>query len=139
MVTGTVADSTVSDLFANDRTTDPDPEQFPDILEGRYQLEVRRTESEYIFSVDPNDPDGRAIRGRRPLTQTNATSMNRLALPMHDRFTCRSQPRTCPGRVHHRFELSLRTHRSAESMSSPERPRQMETSPTRDQRSISRS
>lgn len=47
MVTGDSGDSTITNLFANTRTQDRDPNQFPDIVNGPYQLEIRRTD-EYV-------------------------------------------------------------------------------------------
>ncbi|QDV83491.1 tandem-95 repeat protein [Planctomycetes bacterium TBK1r] len=45
MVTGTNGDVGLTNLFAGtSRTRDLDPEQFPDIVNGPYQLEIRRTD-----------------------------------------------------------------------------------------------
>lgn len=52
MVTGTNPDANITDLNADARTRDSNPSQFPDIVNGAYQLEIRRTE-EYIR----DDPD----------------------------------------------------------------------------------
>ncbi|MCA9137606.1 MAG: pre-peptidase C-terminal domain-containing protein, partial [Planctomycetales bacterium] len=48
MVTGDSGDSGITNLFAGgSRTQDNDPGQFPDIVNGPYQLEIRRTD-EYV-------------------------------------------------------------------------------------------
>ncbi|QDV42646.1 hypothetical protein Enr13x_24950 [Stieleria neptunia] len=51
MVTGTNGDSGLTNLYAGtSRTRDLDPEQFPDIVNGPYQLEIRRTDEHVVLT-----------------------------------------------------------------------------------------
>ncbi|WP_182866720.1 tandem-95 repeat protein [Stieleria mannarensis] len=53
MVTGTNGDAGLTNLFAGGaRTRDNDPEQFPDVLNGPYQLEIRRTDEHVVLTPD---------------------------------------------------------------------------------------
>src|SRR5690606_37327015 len=51
MVTGAIADSSITNLGAQPRTQNRDGNAFPDVLAGRYQLEVRRVD-EYAAGTD---------------------------------------------------------------------------------------
>lgn len=53
MVTGANGDSGLTNLFAaGSRTEDNDPGQFPDVLNGPYQLEIRRTDEHIVLTPD---------------------------------------------------------------------------------------
>ncbi|MCC9601167.1 tandem-95 repeat protein [Stieleria sp. JC731] len=67
MATGTNSDGGITNLFAGSRTTDNDDDRFPDIVAGRYQLEIRRTEEYVLLAPDPTvgltfDSNDRHIR-----------------------------------------------------------------------------
>ncbi|TWU41720.1 tandem-95 repeat protein [Novipirellula artificiosorum] len=55
MVSGTIADSSITDLYAaGARTQDTDSDAFPDIVSGPYQLEIRRSgtpQTEHVLSA----------------------------------------------------------------------------------------
>ncbi len=51
MVTGAIADSSITNLGTQPRTQNRDDNAFPDVLTGRYQLEVRRVD-EYAAGTD---------------------------------------------------------------------------------------
>jgi VCBS repeat-containing protein len=52
MVTGTNGDAGLTNLYAgSSRTRDRDPNQFPDIVNGPYQLEIRRTDEHVVLTT----------------------------------------------------------------------------------------